>query len=68
MTVWAGKCYENEGKPKVKSAVDRGKYIIQYHSGKHCASQGTSLSRKRKMKLRDYNTLWLFHDTFPGIR
>ena len=25
MTVWAGKCYENEGEPKEKSAVDRGK-------------------------------------------
>lgn len=25
VTVWAGKCYENEGKPMAKSAVDRGK-------------------------------------------
>ena len=25
MTVWAGKCYENEGKPMAKSEVDRGK-------------------------------------------
>ena len=61
LTVWAGKCDENEAKPIAKLAFYRGK------SYNPTITPRKTLVLKAQDELRDYNTLWLFHVPIPGI-